>query len=434
LFLPITCCATAHRAYNFRRQSDQLFQYFSPSIIDQLSTKNSQPMKKLSLLSLALFAASYSWALTTITTGTITGSPFCGGAVVNVPYTVDAPANNGNIFTAQLSDKNGSFAAPVNIGTLNKKGSGTIVATIPTGTATGTKYKIRVISSSPVVIGSANASNLSVNPQPTSVGVDAVTACSATIGWNAQSNVASFEIRYKLTSEANYSSITNVGLATSYVYNGLKANSSYDFQVRGKCANNEKSSWKKVTGVTAAAPVPTGFVVSGAPTTTTTPLNWNDAACAASYRVRYKESASSTWQKYVNPVASTVTLTGLFPATFYDAQVATITATNDSSAYSATATWETAYFRLEESQGHSVFSVYPNPSTGAFTIRLETAKAGLAEVQVQNMYGQVIYSSGYSLEAGMNEVNLNLSREQKGMYLVKVKSGTGTTETTINLQ
>src|SRR5690349_19573913 len=98
-------------------------------------------MKKVILLLASLFIASYTWALSVITTGTISGNPFCGGAMVNVPYSVDAPANSGNVFTAQLSDKNGNFGSPVNIGSVTKKGAGTIVATLPFGTATGTKYR-----------------------------------------------------------------------------------------------------------------------------------------------------------------------------------------------------------------------------------------------------------------------------------------------------
>jgi hypothetical protein len=105
-------------------------------------------------------------APSTITTGTISPTSYCAGATVSVPYTITGPYNAGNIFTAQLSDAVGSFAAPVNIGTLTSTVAGSISGTIPIGTATGTGYRIRVVSSNPAVTGSINGSNITINAIP----------------------------------------------------------------------------------------------------------------------------------------------------------------------------------------------------------------------------------------------------------------------------
>jgi hypothetical protein len=103
-----------------------------------------------------------------ITTGAITGSPFTtsctAGASVSVPFTSSSAFGATNVYTAQLSSSTGSFASPVNIGTLTSTAtSGTISATLPTGTASGTAYRIRVVGSSPSITGSDNGSNLTVN-------------------------------------------------------------------------------------------------------------------------------------------------------------------------------------------------------------------------------------------------------------------------------
>ena len=100
--------------------------------------------------------------LTTITTGTISPLGYCAGNPVSVPFTTNAAANAGNVFTAQLSDASGSFASPVSIGTLNSTAAGTIAATIPSNTPGGNGYRIRVVSSNPPVVGSPNASNISI--------------------------------------------------------------------------------------------------------------------------------------------------------------------------------------------------------------------------------------------------------------------------------
>jgi hypothetical protein len=70
------------------------------------------------------------------------------------------------VFTAQLSNASGSFSNPVAIGTLNSAAAGSIPVTIPAGTMPGNGYRIRVVSSSPAVIGTPNSSNITVNSMP----------------------------------------------------------------------------------------------------------------------------------------------------------------------------------------------------------------------------------------------------------------------------
>ncbi len=104
----------------------------------------------------------------TLATGTITGSPFlfsptAPAASVSVPYTVSSALNGGNVFTAQLSDASGSFASATNIGNVTASNSGTITASIPSNTPAGTGYRIRVVSSAPVLLGSDNGTDLVVD-------------------------------------------------------------------------------------------------------------------------------------------------------------------------------------------------------------------------------------------------------------------------------
>ena len=107
--------------------------------------------------------------LSTISTQPVT-TTLCEGASVSVGYAVDGPATSGNIFTAQLSNSSGSFASPVNIGAFNSIASGTITAVIPMGTATGSGYRIRVVSSTPAVTGSDNGANISIYGIPAAAG------------------------------------------------------------------------------------------------------------------------------------------------------------------------------------------------------------------------------------------------------------------------
>jgi len=87
------------------------------------------------------FTATFALA-NTITTGTVSTPPFvlanCAAtATGTVDFTSTDVYNVGNVFTAQLSDDIGSFASPVNIGSISMSGtgpSGTInPITIPAG-------------------------------------------------------------------------------------------------------------------------------------------------------------------------------------------------------------------------------------------------------------------------------------------------------------
>lgn len=102
----------------------------------------------------------------TITTGTVTSPPFvlanCAStAAGTVDFTSAGTFNAGNTFTAQLSNDIGSFATPVSIGSISLSGvnpGGTINITIPAGTAGGTGYLIRVVSSDPAATGTSSSS------------------------------------------------------------------------------------------------------------------------------------------------------------------------------------------------------------------------------------------------------------------------------------
>ncbi|MFZ1685781.1 MAG: T9SS type A sorting domain-containing protein [Flavobacteriales bacterium] len=99
----------------------------------------------------------------------------CPGATVNVPYEATGAYNAGgfliqaNHFTAQLSDANGDFTTPVDIGDTISTTSGSIIATIPGNTPLGTGYRIRVISTSPDFIGTDNGFDITIGGSTTAV-------------------------------------------------------------------------------------------------------------------------------------------------------------------------------------------------------------------------------------------------------------------------
>ena len=98
----------------------------------------------------------------TITTSVLNGSSFCRTTVVRVAYVVGGTIDPSNVFTAQLSDETGSFAAPTAIGSLAGTSGGTITAMLPATVVTGSGYRVRVVASSPATIGTDNGQDLTI--------------------------------------------------------------------------------------------------------------------------------------------------------------------------------------------------------------------------------------------------------------------------------
>lgn len=99
---------------------------------------------------------SVSYANNSLISSEITRS-VCAGTSYTFSFSVlDSNSMNvANIFTAQLSDANGSFVTPVNIGSVTARGGRNLSVTIPGGTAVG-NYSIRMISSNPLLVETKN--------------------------------------------------------------------------------------------------------------------------------------------------------------------------------------------------------------------------------------------------------------------------------------
>jgi hypothetical protein len=138
--------------YNLVSRIDLTWQYQSPGKPDELTFWDMTVANVSSVTP------------TSLAIGSINPGPFCPGTALSVPYTASG-FTAGNTFTAQLSDASGSFASPVNIGSITTIISNTISATIPANIPAGTGYRLRVVASSPAVTSTDNGSNRTVSLQ-----------------------------------------------------------------------------------------------------------------------------------------------------------------------------------------------------------------------------------------------------------------------------
>lgn len=104
-----------------------------------------------------VFTLTEAAAAPSVNAATVTQTAVCRGSNISVNFTTSANFNAGNTFTVQLSDANGSFTNPTNIGTLNATAPAQINATTPSNAAGGTGYRVRVVASNPVSTGTQSS-------------------------------------------------------------------------------------------------------------------------------------------------------------------------------------------------------------------------------------------------------------------------------------
>lgn len=98
----------------------------------------------------------------TINTPTVPNNVYCQGEVFNLTYSQNCNFATGNVYSVQLSDASGSFAAPTTIGTRTATTAAAISCTIPS-VPFGTGYRVRIVTSNPVVTSSDNGAGITIN-------------------------------------------------------------------------------------------------------------------------------------------------------------------------------------------------------------------------------------------------------------------------------
>jgi uncharacterized delta-60 repeat protein len=109
----------------------------------------------------------------------------CPGAITKVYFDKNGTYYAGNVFTVQLSDSNGSFGSPVNIGAKSSSANGIDSVTVyfPNNLPSSSSYRIRILSSNledvsnlslPITIGASIQPTVSILGSPTFCGGDSV--------------------------------------------------------------------------------------------------------------------------------------------------------------------------------------------------------------------------------------------------------------------
>ena len=298
---------------------------------------------------------------------------------------------------------------------------------------------------------------------PTGLSASSVSSNSATLSWAAVSGAVSYNLEYKTAAASTYTVVNTT--STSRTITGLSASTVYNYRVQTVCASGTSAYTAVSSFTTAAAPAPTCTDIYESNNSRTAAkviaLNTNIQAVIGT-------STDRDWFRFNNTSSQRnvkVTLTNL--AFDYDLQlyrgstrVATSQnggTTSESIIYNNTQSATTYYayvygyngafsasncytLRAEISSSsfarlagetevngedmiQEMVSVYPNPSNGSFTIRLQPEADINQPIEVYNHLGQLVEKIDVSFSKDHPTIEITLNDIVDGIYFVRVFDG-----------
>lgn len=269
-------------------------------------------------------------------------------------------------------------------------------------------------------------------PDPIAMATSNIGLYNASLSWsvNAPGQVG-FDIRYRAAGSANWTQVDNV--TSPYVLVGLTCSSSYEWEVRTVCGNNVStdpySPWSATQSFTTATctfacPAPTGLSASSISETGAT-LSWvATAPGSVTYQVRYRLSSGGAWT-FANNVSSPLAVSGLTCGTDYQWQVRTVCGTipgGPYSAWSVTGNFSTLTCPSSIVSAEPAMTLFPNPATDMVTLSFDSDESVQAAIEMRDMFGKVVYSSGRTLAVGQNQMVINTSNLKEGWYSISLNT------------
>lgn len=320
----------------------------------------------------------------------LSNNSFCAEDSIIIYYSVNGVYNAGNIFTAQLSDGAGSFANSVNIGSVASVSSGFISTTIPSNALSANGYRIRVVSSDPLIIGTDNGNNIMIREKPTM----AILLGSDNICDGDSTSLIIFSCTgctYQLF--LNNNPISTV--ASNIVFNISQAGIYHADYYTGNCIYK--------------SPTDTLNVLSLPPVPTIT-QNGNQLIC--------NENASS-YQWYVNGNS----IAGANSQTYNPTQSGnyTVEITNSAGCKNISLPHNFIPDGIDELTEKTVV-IYPNPLSKGEALLLNTSNINKLNIQIVAVTGYEILNCSYDIATQYHTQKIEIPDVSRGMYIVKIST------------
>ncbi|ROL58191.1 T9SS C-terminal target domain-containing protein [Bacteroidetes/Chlorobi group bacterium Naka2016] len=323
---------------------------------------------------------------------TLVEGEYCTGNQISIDYYVTVQFNSDNYFIAQLSDNSGSFKNPIELGRVQSTTSGTITGTIPNNVSTGILYRVRVISTSPPLIGADNRKNIRIYKGLNPVISGKATVCEndietysspVKIGVISTWSVTNGEI---LNIDETTNTITiqwkNVGIGEVKLNQVLES---------GKCADSNKI-------VVTIHPKPEKPVIT-----------------RRGYTLYSSSKTGNQWFRFDQPIpnATADSLNVENPGLYY------VQVTNEFGCKSEMSDPFDFYYNAVDDENET-FVIYPNPvSTKLFLIMPENVE----EISITDLFGRNLMN--IKLDNNTTNTSIDISNLSNGTYFLIAKTTKG---------
>lgn len=253
---------------------------------------------------------------------------------------------------------------------------------------------------------------------PENLAVSNITANSATVTWTPMGAESAWNLQYRVASVTNWVQVLNLS-TPSYTLTNLQPNTPYQVQVQAVCGD-ETSDWTNPLSFTTmddqcAAPTNLHLVDT---TTTTATLDWSQPSGTVSeWTVNYRKTGEDVWAMEI-AIAHPFVLVNLERGVSYTAQVIAHCTNGIYSEPSNIITFTTSTVGVQNYELDQT-EIYPNPTTGVFTI--QNTNVSIQSVEVYDVYGKLMSR----VEVNDNTVTIDATSYASGVYFTRIMTENG---------
>lgn len=342
----------------------------------------------------------------------------CKGDTIHLNYAITGTFNAGNTFTAQLSDASGSFASPTNVGSVTSSTAGMIVCTIPAGAATGTGYRIRIVSSAPGMTSADNGIDIGV-ASPATVSTSVTPSDTICAGITA-------------TFTANLTN-ANSGAVLQWKINGSSVPGANGMVFTSNTLSNNDYVTVDVLNANSCTPyLSSGVTMAVVPKTTPSASLTVDPdtnvwpGLQVTFKAVYASAGQNPkfqWQVNLSNVkGATDSVWSTTDLKDGDVVGYALTSDNPCSTIKYVASKRVTMHlpaSVNDVYGTTRFTLYPNPNKGSFSLKGKTNSTNEINIEVLNSIGQVVYKNSLYPAGGEFSKEIELNNAGNGVYLLR---------------
>ncbi|MFN9496158.1 MAG: fibronectin type III domain-containing protein, partial [Bacteroidota bacterium] len=273
--------------------------------------------------------------------------------------------------------------------------------------------------------GTSNPVTIFVNsqcPLPTGVGTTSVNSTSATISWNSASCSQQYTVQIKQVGTGIWTSF-DAGANTTYTFTGLNPLKNYQYKVINICSTLPGTPilygpvYSFSTPAANGCTLPQNLAVTNI-SASSAKINWNTQT-AFRFRLRVRPVGTTTWTSYtITGSQNSIILTNLNSSTEYEYQMRTECSLGVFSGFTGRKKFTTLAGRLDETEDHTGYNLYPNPVLDRLNIAAPFSDDTYYDVYISNTLGQVMLT--LQELRGSNQ-SVDLTSLPAGVYIVNIK-------------